>query len=102
MQEKILRLIPKEKSERIELYDFEKKNDLFVNIYREEYSDEFSGYFVRSKNGAAVTINKKLPPAQQANVIKLILKGMDKCPSSELGVVKDMTFSCGGHCCFNV
>ena len=102
MQQKILRLMPAERQKRIELLDFEINNDdLFVNIYREDYSPDISGYFMRSKTGAAVIINKNLPASRQAAVIKTIIKGMHKCPSSELGFVnEEAEFHCGGHCCF--
>lgn len=104
MQEKILRLLPNERQKRIKLLDFEINNDdLFVNIYREEYSQDMFGYFIRSKKGAAVVINKNLPLTKQAMIIKTIISGMQQCPSSELGYVsKDMQFICGGHCCFNL
>ena len=103
MQDKILRLMPKKKQERIELLDFERKGDLFVNIYREEHSPDLRGYFLRSKDGAMVIVNNTLPSAEQASVIKTIINGISKCPSSELGIVKDDNkFRCGGHCCYNL
>lgn len=96
--------MPNERQKRIKLLDFEINNDdLFVNIYREEYSPDISGFFMRSKTGAAVMINNNLPFSRQATVIKTIINGMQQCPSSELGYVnKDMQFLCGGHCCFNL
>ena len=103
MQDKIIRLMPKERQTRIELLDIEKNNNLFVNILREKYSNGLRGYFLKSKTGEIVTVNENLPPAEQANVVKLILQGMQQCPSSEMGLVKDdMVFRCGGHCCFNM
>ena len=104
MQDKILRLLPTERQERIKLLDFEINNDeLFVDIFRNDYSADVSGYFLRSKTGSAVILNKNLPPIQQANVIKIILNGIKQCPSSEFGFVgSDMKFTCGGHCCFEL
>lgn len=103
MQDKILRLLPNERQERIKLLDFEINNDeLFVDIFRNDYSADISGYFLRSKSGAAVLVNKNLTPIKQANVIKTIINGIKKCPSSEFGFVgSDMKFTCGGHCCFD-
>lgn len=95
--------MPKKKQERIELLDFERRGDLFVNIYREEYSPDLHGYFMRSKNGAMIIVNNTLPAAEQASVIKKIVKGISKCPSSEMGIVKsDSVFRCGGHCCYKL
>lgn len=102
MQEKILRLLPNERQKRIELFDFEIHNDdLFFDIFRKDYSEDINGYFLRSKSGTAVIVNENLPPIKQANVIKTIINGIKKCPSSEFGFVgSDMKFTCGGHCCF--
>lgn len=102
MQEKILRLQPIERQTRIKLLDFEINNDdLFINIFREEYSKELRGYFMRSKSGTAIVVNSSLSSVLQAQVIKEIVKGLKRCPSSELGLVKEnMKFICGGHCCF--
>ena len=83
MQDKILRLQPDERQERIKLLDFEISNDeLFVDIYRNDYSADISGYFLRSKTGSAVIINRNLPPTKQANTIKTIINGIKQCPSS--------------------
>lgn len=102
MQEKIIRLMPSEAQKRIKLLDFEIQNDeLFVNIHRESEYEDINGYFLRSKTGAAVLVNTRLTAAKQAQVIRLVIQGIKKCPSSEFGVVdKDMKFTCGGHCCF--
>ena len=103
MQDKILRLMPKKKQERIELLDFERIGDLFVNIYREEHSPDLLGYFLRTKNEATIIVNNSLSSAEQALVIKNIVNGISKCPSSEMGIVKsDNIFRCGGHCCYRL
>lgn len=103
MEDKILRLMPRERQTRIELLDIEKNNDMFINIVREKYSEDMKGYFLKSKAGVVITVNEILSPVEQANVVKLILQGMQQCPSSEMGLVKsDMAFRCGGHCCFNI
>lgn len=101
MEDKILRLMPKEKPTRIELLDIETKSDLFIDIVREEYTEDLKGYFLRSKSGTVLIINNTLSPADQAQVIKVLQKGLTRCSASEMGLVgKDMNFRCGGFCCF--
>lgn len=98
---KIPRLIPRERQTRVELLDIETKSDIFLNIYRTQSFDDINGYYIRTKDGGTLLIDKDLSPTLQAKVIKSATLGINKCPSTELAVInKDFSFICGGSCCF--
>lgn len=73
----------------------------FLNVFRSsaQYKD-IHGYFFRSAKGVAVIINDNISKEKQAQAIVKIKKGIQKCMTSEMGLVdKNGTYHCGGSLC---
>lgn len=86
-KERLIRLQPKERHDRIKLLDFEKDNRLFVDVHRERYNDDIKGFFIRRNKGVTVIVNDNQSPREQATIIKRLAKGSNICVDSIVGMI---------------
>ena len=99
-RERLIRLQPKEKHERIKLLDFERDSRLFVDVHRERYADDIKGFFIRKNKGVTVIVNDNLSPREQATVIKRLASGSNICTRCVVGMIgADDKYTC--ECNFN-
>lgn len=103
MNERIIRLQPKEAQRRIELFDFEKNTNLFVEVHREKLpNNDVKGVFIRYPRGVSVIINDNLSPREQAFVIKRLINGANVCIDSVIGMIKgNDDYKCECNHCLN-
>ncbi len=103
MNERIIRLQPKGKQRKIELFDFEKDTNIFVDVHRENYSDDIKGFFVRYPRGVNVVVNNSLQTREQAAVIKRLIKGANACIESVIGMIDgNDRYKCECNFCLNL
>ena len=76
-------------------------NNLFLNVFRSSTQYEnMQAYFLRSRKGICVIINDNISKEKQAQAIIKIKKGIQKCMTSEMGVVDgNGIYYCGGSLC---
>ena len=86
-RERLIRLQPKEKQDRIPLLDFEQDSRLFVDVHRERYNEDIKGFFIRRNNGVTVIVNDILSPREQATTIRRLAKGSNICVNSLVGMI---------------
>lgn len=71
-----------------------------VNVFREAYSPELMGYFLRSKNGSVLIVNSSLPNIDQIETMYILTEKMNECKISESGILaRGKRYFCGGSCC---
>ena len=94
-RERLIRLQPKEKHNRIKLLDFERDSRLFVDVHREKYNDDIKGFFIRKNKGVTVIVNDNLSPREQATVIKRLAYGSNVCTRCVVGMIgENDKYSC--------
>ncbi len=72
----------------------------FINVIREDYSEELMAYFIRSASGTLLVVNERLPIEDQAKAISFVKQQIEKCGVTETGVLKkNFEYFCGGPCC---
>ena len=103
MNERIIRLQPKGKQRKIELFDFEKDTNIFVDVHRESYGNDIKGYFVRYPRGAKIIVTNSLPTREQASIIKRLVKGANACIESVIGMIDgEDIYKCDCTFCLNL
>lgn len=72
----------------------------YINVIREDYSEELMAYFIRSVSGTLLVVNAKLPIEVQAKAISFVKHQIEKCGVADTGVLKkNFEYFCGGPCC---
>ena len=73
-----------------------------ITVIRENYSSELMAFFIRSKAGVLLFVNDSLTTQDQAIAISTIKREIEKCRTTETGLLKKgFEYFCGGTCCNN-
>lgn len=71
-----------------------------INVFKEPYSPELMGYYLRSKNGSVIIVNSNMPNIDQIETLYILTEKMNDCKISEVGILsKGKRYHCGGSCC---